>query len=167
MSYETGQLVWGYSKAIGNIWVVTDGPSRTIALVFDGKNKKYCQDYATTHKDIVRPTSYLYELSNQEWVSHSFANGGLPKWAQDFVDLKGKVSLVGAHLPFLSPAVVQKVQKALNIDLTGEKEHVIVRKDESCPVNGDHKFLPYTGLVHSFEYCMHCDKKRSISNADA
>lgn len=170
MSYQTGMLVWGASKSIGNIWVVTDGVNRTISLVFDGKNKRFCPDYKLTKHDTVSATSYLYELTLHESNQLTIVHGSLPKWALDFIGLytptnnglpRAKASLTAT----LAPAVVQKVQRALGVNLTAEPERVILRKDDTKCINGnEHRYVDYTGLVQSFEYCIHCDAKRWSTN---
>lgn len=164
MSYSTGQLVWGAAKSIGNIWIVTDGVSRTVSLVFDGKIKKYCPDFRQTRADVIKPTSFLYELTPKEWADHTFTYGGPPQWAQDFIKLSPSraIGTKAMSLPgggTLSPAVVQKVQKALGVNLTPEPERVIHKDESKCPINGEHRYIPYTGLIQTFEYCVHCDKK--------
>lgn len=170
MSYETGMLVWGSAKSVGNIWVVTDGVSKTVSLLFDGKNKRYCTDYKLTKHDTIKASSFLYELSSHEKHVHIGYNGPLPEWANDFVKLRP--SAIPAHRnPMLAssklpPGVVQRVQQALGVNLTDGPERVIVRRDEEkCPIGGTHKFTPYTGIGYepSYEFCVHCDKKQNFS----
>jgi hypothetical protein len=162
MTYETGQLLWGAAKSVGNIWIVTDGLNRAIALAFDGKNKRYCPDLKLTTRDTIKSTSFLYELTDIEHDNHIFQHGFWPVWAQTFVNLRPTPKTTVLPNANLAPAVVLKVQKALGICLTEEPEKVILRKDEStCPINGQHRYVGYTGLIHSFEYCVHCDAKRS------
>ena len=167
-SYQTGMLLWGTARSVANIWIVTDGPNRSISLVFDGKNKRYNPDFKLTKHDSIKPSSFLYELTDAEIINQVANYGPIPQWAIDFMKLRPPKSVIPAQHkvapPNLTPAVVQKVQKALNVNLTAEPERVIVRKDETkCPVNGEHRFVPYTGLIQSFEYCVHCDKKRNMN----
>lgn len=163
MTYEIGQLLWGAAKSVGNVWIVTDGPSRSIALLFDGKNKRFCPDKNLTKHDTIKPTSFLYEVTSTEFMV-ILGLSPLPQWAADlFLQRPIKTSVTNMHgLKPLPPAVVQKVQKLLGVNLTEGPEPVILRKDETkCPVSGgEHYYVPYTGLIQSFEFCTHCDRKR-------
>lgn len=162
--YETGQWLWGHARSTGNVWIVTDGTTRAIALMFDGKAGKYCLDFATTKQDIINPTSFLYELTPKEQRNLTFTHGAPPQWAIDLY----KTVLINPFVNALPQGVIQKVQKALGIDLTTESSNATVTKDEDiCPINGYHRFLSYTGLLQSFEWCEFCDKKREVTNVNA
>ena len=166
MKYQTGQLLWGASKAIGNIWVVIDGPKRAIALVFNGKLKKYIDYFSQTTHDVIKPTSYLYEVTPGELVNLINSQGALPRWALDHMLLCGPAPLPSTvvNTTTLPPSVVQKVQQALGVKLTAEPERVTVKQDTpKCKSStGEHSYTAYTGLIQSFEYCVYCDAKRDI-----
>jgi hypothetical protein len=162
--YETGALLWGAAKSVGNVWIVTDSIARTVSLLFDGKNKRFCPDFGLTRHDIIKPTSFLYELTTAE-IAKLTSSHVIPQWAIDIMQLKPrpKPSTGPIASVTLSPSVVRKVEKALNVNLTSRSETVIIKRDEEkCPVSGsEHSFTPYTGLIQSFEFCVHCDKKRN------
>lgn len=167
MSYESGMLLWGASKSIGNVWIVIDGPGRKIALLFDGKNKTYCTNFFLTKLDTVGTTSYLYELMPSEKLNLITMHGALPEWTKvytsNYVSSPSRSAIVTT--PMLTPGLVNKIQSALGIELTAEPKSVTLKEDKDiCPVSGEHKFVPYTGLIHSFEYCISCDAKRSMPN---
>lgn len=174
VTYETGTLLWGSNKSTGNVWIVTDGPARAIAKVYDGAFKLFMNTLAIAAKDTIKPTSFLYELTPMEYITLTNMAGAIPQWATDLMKLRpalppklntpfALLSRVPPHS--IAPSVVEKVEKALGVCLTDTPKPVTVYKDESrCPIGGgEHRYVPYTGLNHSFEFCVKCDSKRGVS----
>lgn len=165
MMYDTGTLVWGAAKSVGNVWIITNGPAREIALLYSGRTKAFLPDFLTTKKDVIKPSSFLYELTPLEYALLTLGNP-VPQWAVDFIVMRPRAPQApSVALTQLPMGVVQKVEKALNVSLTPKLEPVRIRIDEDkCPISGNyHEFVPYTGLVQSFEYCKSCDKKRAVT----
>lgn len=162
MGYRTGALLWGNTGS-NNIWIVVDGGTRSIALVFEGKNKLYSNDYSLTKKDYIKLTSTLTELTDLEQNALISQYGPLPGWVTQIIAIGvTPVSLPAVSLPL---GVVAKVEAALGVCLTAKPSSVILRRDdEKCSVTGgDHSYTPYTGLIECFDYCTNCDKKRNFS----
>lgn len=162
MSYKTGSLLWGNTGS-NNVWVVADGGTRSIALVFEGKNKRYSSDYSLTKKDYIKPMSTLTELTELEKNALIYQYGPLPEWVRQIIAI-AVTPVLPLPVASLPPDVVSKVEKALGVCLTAKPATVILRRDdEKCPVTGgDHNFTPYTGLLESFEFCVSCDKKKNF-----
>lgn len=165
MSYKLGTMFHGTNKYVGNIWIVYQDNSNDVALLLDGRLKLYCQDLATTKKDKLSPMSLAVEVTPTELHSIAFVHGPLPQWAQDLCNGRANTMFNALPIPTvtLSPGVIQKIQKSLDIDLTKDSEKVILRKDEDhCPSGSWHQYVNYTGLNQSFQYCTWCDAKRAM-----
>lgn len=162
MNHETGTLLWGKSLATGNIWIVVNGLSQFIGLLFDGKNKRFCDDKDLTKYDYIKSGSTLQTVSTFHLETLVNTYGPVPHWAQILIDQKPLATPPPLPVATLPAAVIAKIETAIGRDLTSKPEPVILRHNESkCPMTGgDHNFVPYTGLAESFEFCTHCDSKR-------
>jgi len=160
--YKIGTMFHGRNN-LGNIWIVCTDNSNNVALMFNGTLATYCLDLNTTRKSQVNALTPLAPFLPIELATLVAMHGPIPQWAQDLCNGQAKNVAITLPSTSLSPAVLQKVAKALDIDLTPSKDSVILRKDEDkCPINGYHRFIAYTGLLQSFEFCQFCDKKREI-----
>lgn len=179
MIYKIGMLFYGSAKSVGNVWIVTDdgqsvtfgygGQMPSIALLFDGRQKLFCNDYKTTKHDYIRAGTLLREADPKDVAF----NGGIqlsnfPNWAQTYINQYTYYPLVNGLKPNsvqLPIGTLKKVYKYLGgndeKDLTGNNLPVKV-EIESCAKssNGEHDFVNYTGFVESYDYCLHCDVKR-------
>lgn len=169
--HSTGVILHGKNKALGNLWIVYDGPMRLIALLWDGHARRYAPDFKTTKHDVIKPGSILVEATIGE--IHAVTGGHLglmPQWAKDLSNqLVHNKPISGV---MLAPNIMQKINKALGLpdDLTSESEQGTVKtSDATCASpksdTGRHKYVAYTGLSESFEFCEWCDKKREKSES--
>lgn len=148
--YTTGMILHGTSKKIGNLWMVYDGPQQQIALLWDGKNKRFCTDFNHTKHDIIRS-----QLAECDLPFATILTGQplalFPQWARD---------LISTINP--TPGVLKQVNHAFGIKEKPAETKTRVNTDCQKSFNGAHDYVSYTGLNESFDYCKNCDNKRSI-----
>lgn len=175
MKYSVGMLLYGSSKTVGNVWIVVDdGQSGTltflpkIALLWDGRNKLFCNDFKTTKHDYIKTGSILREADPVDLAfTSAIALSNWPVWAQSHMTQytygAKPVKSNGVNLPI---GVLKKVNKALGIydeALTKDASPAKVIST-GCPSRstGEHSFREYTGITDHYEYCEFCDEKRAI-----
>jgi len=177
--YKIGMLLYGSNRTVGNVWLVYDDGTTgqlgfnmlpKIALLWDGRNKLFCNDFKTTKHDVIKTGSLLREVDPADVALNTqTAIANFPAWAQSYLGsytykpIGSKSAAVN-----LPQGVLNKVNKALGIDdkaLTiPTKSGKVVNTARPCPShsNGEHEYKAYTGLIEHYEYCIHCDDKRRI-----
>ncbi len=160
MNYETGMILYGSNKMNNNLWLVYDGPNKLIALLWDGKRGRFCDDFKTTRHDTIRSIA-LHECDKiSATIATNSPLGAFPQWARDLMTTVNPTPLSRPGSVQLSPGVLTQINKALGVK---EEEPKTVEVDtDRCPVNGgySHDYVSYTGLNQVFEFCSRCDHKR-------
>lgn len=165
MTYKLGMFLNGTNKAIGNIWIVTEVTALflpKIALVWDGYNKLFCNDFKTSKHEYIKAGSVLDEATLayvENVTSTTFTH--FPQWVQDVRKQHGMV----ASAVTLPIGVLKSVNEALGITDDDLKDDKTVRiKYSGCrkSSNGDHNYKTYHGFTEFYEFCEHCDEKRPL-----
>lgn len=165
MTYKTGMFLNGTNKTVGNIWIVTETTSLylpKIALVWDGRNKLFCNNFATTKQEYIKAGSILDEAT-LAYVENTtgLTLSQFPQWVQDLRKQLGVVQ-TAVSLPI---GVLKKLNDALGIP-DEDTEKTVKVKYSGCKKssNGDHSYKLYQGFTEFYEYCEHCDEKRPLAD---
>ena len=178
--YPIGTILHGNSPRIGNLWIITVDNSFQAALLYDGKLNFVCPD-SSYKTDRMSPGMRIAD-------GHDVALkvGKLPTWATSLIltthkPVRGFLQKPSTTLPH---GVLQQInksfaaitpQKKLNdLGLTKPKSYggfqSIFADDEGhaplrdCPARKEGYCLyePYYGFTDTYEYCVHCDHKRTM-----
>lgn len=150
--YPIGTVLHGTNARIGNLWIITLDNSYQASLLYDGRRGLVAPD-ESYKKDTMRPGMNIATAG--DIILKLGTN--LPPWARNYY--YSTPPPVYPPLPIAPPraGVITQVNKDLGLS-NGVKLIPKEQTKESC----QHEYKQYYGLTECYDYCIKCDRKRSM-----